>query len=114
MALVASCSSRPAIAPSSVAASTVVRANEPIWSSDDANATSPYRDTRPYVGVTPTQPQNEAGCRIDPPVSEPSDTTAVPCATTAADPPLEPPGTRSTAPGFLTRPNAECSAAERP
>ena len=25
----------------------------------------------------------------------PSDTTAVPCATTAADPPLDPPGTRS-------------------
>ena len=49
------------------------------------------------------------GCRIDPPVSEPSDRTAVPCATTAADPPLDPPGTRSSAAGFLTGPNAEFS-----
>ncbi len=32
---------------------------------------------------------------MEPPVSEPSETTAVFCATTAADPPLDPPGTRS-------------------
>jgi hypothetical protein len=49
----------------------------------------------PYVGVTPTTPQKDAGWRMDPPVSLPSATTAVPCATAAADPPLDPPGTRS-------------------
>src|SRR5689334_3252488 len=80
-----------------------------MWSSELAYAVSPYRETRPYVGVTPTIPQNEAGCRTDPPVSDPSATTAVPCATAAADPPLDPPGTRSGATGFRTGPNAEFS-----
>src|SRR3954468_18918336 len=80
-----------------------------MWSSELAYAVSPYRDTRPYVGVTPTTPQKDAGCRIDPPVSDPSDTTAVPCATPAADPPLDPPGTRSSATGLRTGPNAEFS-----
>ena len=59
--------------------------------------------------MTPTTPQNDAGWRIDPPVSEPSETTAVPCATTAADPPLDPPGTRSSATGLRTGPKAEFS-----
>src|SRR5581483_3752679 len=80
-----------------------------MWSSELANATSPYRDTRPYVGVTPTTPQNDAGCRTEPPVSEPSATTALPCATAAAEPPLEPPGTRSGATGLRTGPYAEFS-----
>src|SRR5581483_2200825 len=40
---------------------------------------------------------------------DPSETTAVPCATTAAEPPLEPPGTRSGAAGLRTGPNAEFS-----
>src|SRR6476646_4512655 len=80
-----------------------------MWSRELAKAVSPYRETRPYVGVTPTTPQNEAGCRIDPPVSEPREATAVPCATTAADPPLDPPGTRSGATGLRTGPNAEFS-----
>src|SRR5674476_127294 len=42
-------------------------------------------------------------------VSLGTDTTAVPCATTAADPPLDPPGTRSSATGLRTGPNAEFS-----
>jgi hypothetical protein len=56
------------------------------------------------VGSTPTTPQNAAGWRIDPPVSEPSDATAKPAATAAADPPLDPPGTRSNARGLRTGP----------
>src|SRR3954454_15890623 len=80
-----------------------------MWSRELAKAVRPYRETRPYVGVTPTTPQKDAGCRTDPPVSEPRDTTAVPCATTAAEPPLDPPGTRSGATGFRTGPNAEFS-----
>ena len=59
--------------------------------------------------MTPTTPQNDAGWRMDPPVSEPSATTAVPCATAAAEPPLDPPGTRSGATGLRTGPNAEFS-----
>src|SRR4030088_1504997 len=92
-----------------VAASATERVNGPTLSSDDANAISPYRDTRPYVGSTPTTPQNAAGCRIDPPVSVPSDATQNPAATDAADPPDDPPGTRSRARGFSTGPYAEFS-----
>ena len=46
---------------------------------------------------------------MDPPVSEPNAATAVPCATAAAEPPLDPPGTRSSATGLRTGPNAEFS-----
>src|SRR6266849_484919 len=86
--------SRPAIVRSTSATSFTVCANGPMWSSDEAKAISPYRDTRPYVGFKPTTPQNDAGWRIDPPVSEPSVATAISAATAAADPPDEPPGTR--------------------
>ena len=65
--------------------------------------------TRPYVGSTPTTPQNAAGWRMDPPVSVPSVATAKPAATAAAEPPLEPPGTRSSARGLRTGPYAEFS-----
>src|SRR5207244_4611439 len=68
--------------------------------SDEANATRPNRETRPYVGFKPTQPHNAAGWRIDPPVSEPSAANASPAATTAADPPLDPPGIRVVSHGF--------------
>ena len=43
----------------------------------------------------PTIPHSDAGWRIEPPVSEPSAKGAKPAATAAAEPPLEPPGTRS-------------------
>src|SRR5215211_2065928 len=70
---------------------------------------SPRRETRPYVGFRPTTPQNPAGWRIDPPVSEPKLTAAKPAATAAAGPPLLPPGTRSELHGFLTGLYAEFS-----
>src|ERR1700675_4550665 len=38
-------------------------------------------------------PQSDAGCRIEPPVSEPHASGTIPDATAAAEPPLEPPGT---------------------
>src|SRR4051794_29200897 len=69
----------------------------------------PYRDTRPYDGLKPTTPQSAAGWRIEPPVSEPSDSGTICAATAAADPPLEPPGVRSSAHGFRVGPNAEFS-----
>src|SRR6266550_9125839 len=50
-----------------------------------------------------------AGWRIDPPVSDPSENGAIPAATATADPPLDPPGIRSTAQGFFAGPNAEFS-----
>src|SRR5271155_3930414 len=84
-------------------------ANGPMRSSDEAKAISPYLDTRPYVGISAGTPQYAPGCRIEPPVSVPSDITDRPAATAAADPPLEPPGTLSRAAGFRTGPYAEFS-----
>src|SRR5215203_5087561 len=62
---------------------------------------------RPYVGLTPTTPQSDAGCRTEPPVSEPRAARTTPEATAAADPPELPPGTRVVSHGFFTGPNAE-------
>ncbi len=61
------------------------------------------------MGFTPTTPQSAAGWRIEPPVSEPSATGAYPAATAAAEPPLEPPGTRDGSRGLRVGPNAEFS-----
>ena len=46
----------------------------------------------------PTMPQSAAGWRMEPPVSLPSAHSASPAATAAAEPPLEPPGTRGQVP----------------
>src|ERR1044071_5542459 len=61
---VESIGSWPAIAPSPRAASSTVAPKTPTWSSDDAKATRPKRLTRPYVGFTPTMPQNAPRCRV--------------------------------------------------
>src|SRR5204863_10141498 len=73
------------------------------------NARRPYRDSRPYVGLTPTTPQNDAGWRMEPPVSNPEASGTQRAATAAAEPPLDPPGVRSIAHGLRTAPNAEFS-----
>src|SRR3954464_4282251 len=57
----------------------------------------------------PTTPHSAAGWRIEPPVSDPSASGANPAATAAADPPLEPPGTRDTSRGLRGGPKAEFS-----
>src|SRR5436853_2223821 len=46
---------------------------------------------------------------MEPPVSEPSAIGAKPAATAAADPPLDPPGTRAGSCGLPVGPNAEFS-----
>ena len=51
-------------------------------------------------------PQTAAGCRIDPPVSEPSASGARLAATAAAEPPDEPPGTRASSQGLSVGPYA--------
>src|SRR5262245_1861339 len=56
----------------------------------------PQREQRPYVGLIPTVAVNAAGCRIDPPVSVAVAPRQRLAATAAAEPPEEPPGTRST------------------
>ena len=57
----------------------------------------------------PTTPHRAAGCRMDPPVSEPSPSGVKSAATDAAEPPLLPPGTRSPRRGFRVGPKAEFS-----
>ncbi len=63
--------------------------------------------------MTPTNPQNDAGWRIDPPVSVPVAPIASLAATADADPPDDPPGTSTAAAsclrfhGFSTGPYAE-------
>ena len=49
---------------------------------------------------------------MDPPVSLPRAAHAIPAATAAAEPPLDPPGTRERSQGFLTGPKAEFSFEE--
>src|SRR3989338_6518151 len=70
---------------------------------------TPFLETAPYVGFNPTTPQNEAGKRMDPPVSSPRETTHSAAATLAADPPPLPPETRVRSWGFFVGPNAEFS-----
>src|SRR6202521_4433855 len=60
---------------------------------------------RPFVGLSPTRRQNAPGMRIDPPPSVAVAIGTMPAATTAAEPPLDPPGDQSSAQGFRVVPN---------
>lgn len=46
--------------------------------------------TRPGVGRKPTMPQNAAGLRKEPPMSDPVASGTIPVASAAADPPDDP------------------------
>src|SRR5439155_24916079 len=81
-------------------------------SSDDANATNPNGETRTSVGFRPPTPESAAGCRIDPPVSLPSAPNAASAAPAAAEPPLDPPGTREKSHGLRVNFIAEFSVDE--
>src|SRR5262245_18872990 len=81
------------MAPSTMAASRTVLAMGPAWSSEEAKATMPQREQRPYVGLMPTVPVRAAGWRIEPPVSVAVAPRQRPAATAADEPPEEPPGT---------------------
>ena len=56
------------------------------------------------MGFNPTTPHKEAGCLIDPPVSDPRAKIVWFLATAAAEPPLDPPGILSMSQGFLVGP----------
>src|SRR5437762_11390853 len=83
----------------------------PRWAVE-RNAQTAKRETGPYRGLRPTTPDRVAGCRIDPPVSVPSPPNASSAATAAADPPLEPPGTRDKSHGFRVNFTPEFSVDE--
>ena len=57
-------------------------------------------------------PQNAAGWRIEPPVSDPSAAGASRAATAAAEPPLDPPGTHAGFQGLRLGPRTECSVVD--
>src|SRR5262245_44562062 len=59
-------------------------------------------------------PQNAAGTRIDPPMSDPTSSAVRPAASAAALPPLLPPGVRARSHGFPVTPKiglADCQSA---
>jgi hypothetical protein len=70
-------------------------------------AMAPVKLIEPGVGLSPTIPQNEAGMRIEPPVSVPMASGTCPAATAAADPLDEPPGRTLGSRGLRTGPAAE-------
>ena len=74
------------------AQSSTERASGPQWSKVYELGMTPLRLTRPKVGLKPTTPHNEAGARIEPPVSEPSAIGTNPAATAAPEPLDEPTG----------------------
>src|SRR6266576_1191164 len=69
--VVRSAVSAPAIASSTAAQSSAVRAIGPSLSSVHERAIAPFRETRPYVGRRPVTPQYADGVPIEPDVSEP-------------------------------------------
>lgn len=64
---------------------------------------------RARVGFRPKRPQAEAGIRIDPPPSVACAIGAIPQATAAAEPPLEPPALCSRLHGLRVGPNSRGS-----
>ncbi len=82
------------------------RAIGPTLSMLGASGHTPVSGIRPQVVFRPAIPQQAAGMRIDPPVSEPYETSASPLATATAEPLEEPPGTRSGSSGLTGVPKA--------
>ena len=62
--------------------------------------------TLPYGGLKPTTPQAAAGIRIEPPMSDPLASVAVPDASAAAEPPYEPPTPSSRLNGLRVTPHS--------
>ena len=63
------------------------------------------RGTRPVWGLSPNRPLHAAGMRIEPAPSAPRAAGTMPAATAAAEPPLDPPGVRSTSHGLRVTPH---------
>src|SRR5688572_18290461 len=101
---VRSAGSGPAIASSTTAQSSALRAIGPILSRVHESAIAPCRLTSPYVGRRPVTPQYADGVPIEPDVSEPSAYGTRPPATAAPDPLEDPPDQRSTFHGLRPGP----------
>ncbi len=68
-------------------------------------ASSGRSTRRPRLGFRPTSPQQDAGIRIEPPPSLACAIGTTPAASSAADPPLEPPADRPVSQGLRVAPN---------
>src|SRR5206468_11703512 len=101
---VGSAASGPAIASSTTAQSSALRAIGPILSSVHESAIAPCRLTSPYVGRKPVTPQYADGVPMEPEVSDPSAYGTRPPATAAPEPLDEPPDHRSTFHGLRPGP----------
>src|SRR3989442_6114036 len=106
----ASSGCRPAIAASTSAQSSALRAIGPSLSMVHVSAIAPWRLTRPYVGRRPVMPQYAAGVRIDPEVSEPMANGTSPAATADPGPEDDPPLQYSTLHGVFPGPVKEAFA----
>src|SRR4029450_12564019 len=96
-------SSGPAVTSRCRALSATVVASSP--NTDVSDPVGPGCGIRPWLGLNPTSPQNDAGMRVDPPPSLAVATGTSPAATAAALPPLEPPGVRCGFHGLRAMPN---------
>ena len=75
-------------------------------SPNSASPMSGPQGVRPRVGLSPITPQHAAGTRSEPAPSEPCAIGTAPAATSAAEPPLEPPALRSGSYGLRVGPVA--------
>ena len=97
-------SSGPWVALRNRAASATVRASGPKWDRESNWLGRMVNGIRPKLGFNPTVPQNAAGIRTEPPMSEPSARGTQPAATAAPEPPDEPPGVRALSHGLRVTP----------
>ena len=96
--------SGPAITDSSSATSPTFRAIGPVTPIVSQWLRAGQSGTRPNEGRRPTTPQNDAGLRNEPPMSEPSASGTMPAARAAAAPPLDPPADRLRSAGLRVVP----------
>ena len=95
---------------SAVAVSSTVRVNTPLVARPSSSLTR--FGTRLRLGFNPTRPLHAAGMRIEPPPSDACAIGAIPDATAAPAPPLEPPGVCSGFHGLRVIPCASLSVYE--
>ena len=94
----------PWMASSTIALSSTERVSGPKQIQWFPSPSCGVRGTRPLCGLRPKTPQQAAGIRIEPAPSTPIAAGTRPAATAAADPPLDPPGVRSTSQGLRVTP----------
>ena len=92
----------PASAASAIAQSASVRAIGPGWSRLPLSGKTPRSGSAPRVGLIAEVPDSADGMRSEPAVSVPVASGIMPAASAAAEPPLDPPGVRSSAHGLPT------------